>query len=730
VKARLLISPTIIFFLTAAACGGTASLDEGSQVSDDAPAAQADGARSRTISQTETGLLAQIDADDPVVRKRALARLGLLYDEEERHEEATAMLERAIEEYAELRPFLQLRMITLLSALERWDEAVGIARDIIGEAPETAAATTARIRLPALLAQAGETEAASRAVGAVLQLPIDELTEADHVATADILANKGMITEANRIRDRVLRTYTRGRHTEKLYEQLDALPPADSPLRKLSWQESLELAENLRLANRHPQSQAWIARIRERFPSRASDPALVWIEAQTLFNSRRYSDMQRLSIPTGQPNHVSLDRLKGHALWRLGRNQEFLQSMQHILTEHPSSDEATRARLLTGRYYLIDGNDYARAARYLQEGIEAGGAGTGGENIWTLAWIHVTSGDDQRALQVMRDYLQRFPKGTYATNSLFWSAKLHEKRGAVEERDRILRDLIRRFPYAYYSFRARELLGLPLVAPAEVDSGHRFPSFTVAQAFGGNPKLTIVRELEAIGLDEEATQQYREVVGANPEDPILAYGLADRYAKSGEPLRAIILLNRHFSDLVQHGGRDIPDRFWKILYPRHHWEEIQRAAASQNIDPYLVTAIIRQESGWDDSIVSSAGAVGLMQIMPEESAALGRAAGFDRNITRSDLFDPLVNIRVGAAEIRQKLDAMKGSRPLALASYNAGETPVRRWLGSTPIDDIDFFIDSIPFNETRRYVMVVTRNLYEYKRIYGEEPPSQTTAPR
>jgi tetratricopeptide (TPR) repeat protein len=729
VKARLLIPLTIISFAAISACGGTARLDETTPASDDHTAA-ATAEVSRAISQTESGLLEQIDSEDPVVRKRALARLGLLYEEEERHEEAAAMLGRAIEEYEELRPFLQLRMMNLLATLERWDDAIGIAQDIIREAPETSAATTARIRLPALLARAGETDAARGAVSAVLQIPIDELTEGDHVATADTLAREGMVAEASRIRDRLLRTYTRGRYTEKLYEQLDALPPADSPLRKLSWQDSLELAENLRQANRHPQSQAWIARIRERFPNRASDPALVWIEAQTLFNSRRYTDMQRLSIPTGQPNHISLDRLKGHALWRLGRNQEFLQTMQHILTEHGSSDEATRAKLLTGRYWLIDGNDYPRAARYLQEGIAAGGAGTGGENIWTLAWIHVTSGDDQRALQVMRDYLQRFPKGTYATNSLFWSAKLHEKRGAVEERDRILRELIQRFPYAYYSFRAREILGLPLVAPEEVDSGHRFPRFTVAQAFGGNPKLTIVRELEAIGLDDEATQQYREVVGANPDDPILAYGLADRYAKSGEPLRAIILLNRHFSDLVQHGGRDIPDRFWKILYPRHHWEEIQRAAAAQKIDPYLVTAIIRQESGWDDSIVSSAGAVGLMQIMPEESAALGRAAGFDRNITRSDLFDPLVNIRVGAAEIRQKLNSMNGSRPLALASYNAGEGPVRTWLSNTPIDDIDFFIDSIPFNETRRYVMVVTRNLYEYKRIYGEEPPSQTTAPR
>ncbi|MDX1583368.1 MAG: lytic transglycosylase domain-containing protein, partial [Thermoanaerobaculia bacterium] len=151
-----------------------------------------------------------------------------------------------------------------------------------------------------------------------------------------------------------------------------------------------------------------------------------------------------------------------------------------------------------------------------------------------------------------------------------------------------------------------------------------------------------------------------------------------------------------------------------------YWDEIRSAAAEQEIDPFLMAAIIRQESGWDPSIISSAGAVGLMQMMPKEAAAFGELAGLGREVTRQDLFDARINLKVGAAEIREKLDAMNGNQLLAIASYNAGENAVRSWTRKTPTEDRDLFIDSIPYSETRLYVMVVTRNLYEYRRIYGQ----------
>jgi soluble lytic murein transglycosylase len=114
--------------------------------------------------------------------------------------------------------------------------------------------------------------------------------------------------------------------------------------------------------------------------------------------------------------------------------------------------------------------------------------------------------------------------------------------------------------------------------------------------------------------------------------------------------------------------------------------------------------------------VSNAGAVGLMQIMPEEASRIAAAGGLGE-VTRATLFDPATNIAVGAAEYSQKLALMNGNHTLAVAAYNAGEDAVRSWKRA---DDIDLFIESIPFAETKLYVKTVNRNRNEYRRIYGE----------
>jgi len=115
--------------------------------------------------------------------------------------------------------------------------------------------------------------------------------------------------------------------------------------------------------------------------------------------------------------------------------------------------------------------------------------------------------------------------------------------------------------------------------------------------------------------------------------------------------------------------------------------------------------------------VSNAGAVGVMQIMPQEAPRIANAAGLPTP-ARQDLFDPATNIAIGVAEYSQKLAVMHGTAVLAIAAYNAGEDAVGKWLAQTPIDDIDLFVEMIPYSETRLYVKSVTRNRFEYRRIY------------
>jgi soluble lytic murein transglycosylase-like protein len=137
---------------------------------------------------------------------------------------------------------------------------------------------------------------------------------------------------------------------------------------------------------------------------------------------------------------------------------------------------------------------------------------------------------------------------------------------------------------------------------------------------------------------------------------------------------------------------------------------VNEAAQKHRVRAELLHAIVEVESAYDPTAVSPAGAVGLMQLMPPTAA---------RYAVR-DPTDPRQNLAGGAAYLRDLQAQFSNDLRLVLAAYNAGENAVAKWVEEMPIDDIDRFIESIPYPETRLYVKIVLKNRNEYRRIYGE----------
>lgn len=700
----------ILILTPLAACGGSsnpasAPVQEAATIEQalaSAPETEAPEASLRRLSRSE----------DPEVRRIALARLAVLLTEQERWDEAVAALREAADANPLIREHLRLRMAEAEAKLGHTDRAVEVLREI-AKVQGTLAAQGAMLRLPAVLAAAGKADEANAALAETGSIRIDELNDEAFAELAASLAASGQSDSALGFRMRILREYPSSRWTEAHYGAVAAA--AESPLEKLPYGESLRLAESLARVNRYDQALDLLERIERRFPDQRKAADFRYAKATSLFNSRNYTRMTEIPSSAGEPNHRAFELLRARAYWRSDRNTRFLETLDLLTRRYPDSPEAGEAKILLSKYYQTDERDLARSARLQEEGIALIGPGSEGRNLWTLAWTWILAGEDDKALEVFQRYLERYPDADYTSNALFWSGKIRERQGNLQERDEIFQRLISFYPYTYYSYRAREILGDASPPPDQIESGHSFPAEALQ---GSDPRLEVARELRAAGLEREAAQGLKKLAGSDPRDASLAWKLADFYADAGEPLRAISILNRSFPDLIRHGGTGIPRRFWEILYPRRHWDEIRQAASDAGVDPWLALAITRQESGWDPSIVSSAGAVGLMQIMPREAASIAAKAGLGE-IGRSDLFDPITNIRVGTAELRQKLDAMEGHPILAMAAYNAGEGPVRTWLDRTPLSDLDLFVDSISYGETRLYVMTVTRNLHEYRRVYG-----------
>ena len=630
-------------------------------------------------------------APAPPPDRRELARTGLALAEKGDPDAARVLSDAAVL-YPEVEPWLKLRIGT-----------VAALNEIIQETPASSAATIARLRLAALTGSAAD-------IAVTETIPIDELTEEEFVAMAKALPPE----QADRVRMRLLTQYPQGRFTEQTYDFLAQGAP--SPLDALSLDESLRIASQLGRFDRYDREFDLLRRISARFPDAGTSPQLRAIRYRALFNSRQYDRLLAETDPAALTD-PDLILLRARAAWRAGKPTEFLAGLDKV----PTIESA----LLRAKYYTTDEVKYEVALLNLERAIDAGVVGNEGENLWTLGWTYFLARRYDDALRTFTRYSVSFPDGDYLSNSLFWAGKIHERLGRRAERDAAWNELKSKYPYSWFSYRARELMGEPPVAPSEVMNGNVFPDIAGQLASVTDPRLVSVRELESLGLHRDATREMKIVAAAYPDNLGVQFMLADLYVQGGEPFKANGVLQRKFRQFVRHGGTGVPRRFWEILFPLNYFDTIKAEAERRQIDPYLIAAIIRQESGFEPTTVSNAGAAGIMQIMPEEAERIAVAGGLPVP-AREQLFDPTVNIAIGVAEYAQKLAAMNGNHILAIAAYNAGTDPVGRWLAQTPVDDVDLFVESIPYAETRLYVKTVSRNRFEYRRIYDVGSGQQT----
>ncbi len=146
---------------------------------------------------------------------------------------------------------------------------------------------------------------------------------------------------------------------------------------------------------------------------------------------------------------------------------------------------------------------------------------------------------------------------------------------------------------------------------------------------------------------------------------------------------------------------------------------IRQQAAAKRLDPALVAAVIYAETKFD-ARTSSAGAVGLMQILPETAEYLAHRTGATSFHT-SDLWTPQINIAYGSYYLRYLLDEFHGSTWMALAAYNGGEANVDRWVAAARARGQRFAIGDIPFPQTRAYVQRVLEARQDYRHTYAAQ---------
>jgi soluble lytic murein transglycosylase len=263
-------------------------------------------------------------------------------------------------------------------------------------------------------------------------------------------------------------------------------------------------------------------------------------------------------------------------------------------------------------------------------------------------------------------------------------------------------------PVEYYAHLSAELLEEPYVIDFPEGEGPSEPLWLTE----GLRRLDLLNEA---GLEPGVVAEIARLRERGTGSRATTLRLAEALIERG---RTIDGINLGWALLEQAGGWD--RQILRVAYPFPYRELVRREAAEWGIDPILMAAIIRQESAFKADIVSPAGAIGLMQVMPPTGAQLARTHG-PRPFNDLALSRPEVNLHLGAAffvDMRRRYD---GDLGLVLSAYNAGPTRATRWRSYPEASDPHRFTERIPIEETRGYVKSVRRNLGLYRALYGEE---------
>jgi soluble lytic murein transglycosylase len=433
-----------------------------------------------------------------------------------------------------------------------------------------------------------------------------------------------------------------------------------------------------------------------------------------------------LSSLIREPSPVRAEALYwiGRSYGRLDDREKAIKSWVRLAHNYPRSPWADGSLYLMALNYREDGKPeraVAALSRLLRDHPSSRWADAA---LWTRAWINYRRSALTQALHdLQRLQTNAAPTSRFRVQALYWQGRILEhltKRGEAID---AYRTLLKTFGDEYYYAEQTRLrlnhldpsAGRAITAAsprmANLEPREPLPSLNAPQA-------AKARLLKGLNLREEASEEFWALTGRYVEDRQLLHEACSAFLDMGYIEKSVWIAKRLLRPLYPQSRPAEPvPRYWEFLYPLGYWELVKEKSAHYTLDPYLVVALIREESGFGERVVSSAGAVGLMQLLPKTVDQMVKASGESRGFPNLD--SPAANIGLGTRYLAKMLEEFKGNWAMALAAYNAGPHQVRRWLELWGYRTDDEFIEEIPFSETQQYVKRVLGSYYRYRAQYA-----------
>lgn len=463
----------------------------------------------------------------------------------------------------------------------------------------------------------------------------------------------------------------------QVYEVLLKKDPTDKKL-------ALKVAESLYKDRKNDKALALLKRLLKEGLSGNERLEALYLLSLLYWRLDREADFQtccKSLLETGTPKYKkkALFNLAAHDL-ELGRLTKAEERFTELLKAHPTNSIAALARWKIA-WIQYRGKKYGEAARHFRQTAASSGSGL-------------------------------------SIPARYWEGRSLLLNGQPQQAAALLRDLVNQAPLDYYGRRAaQQLASLKDKSSKNGGRARTFPRVELSQEQKSHRLVADSQKLMDMGLYEFALLNLEALPDPMKSDAAIVY-LRARAAHGAEKHGyALDILASRFADQIENPPQDAPKEFIEMAYPRVHFAHTVRTAERHAVDPNLIWALIRQESRYDPNAVSSAGALGLMQVMPR-STGLAQEKGKTSAKIVGQLLHPESNLAAGIRILSGNLKSFNGKLIPAIAAYNADIAKVRQWVQRNQRMDQDEFVENIPFLETRLYVKKVLANYAAYEELY------------
>ena len=597
-----------------------------------------------------------------------------------------------------------------LQGLSRLPEADAVLTALVANAPEGALSEAAKQKLAEVLL--------ARPDAARAEQLLRGITSASKGASDDVWMLLGEAEEALNHREHALEAYRKVYYSFPLGGRVaDAKTGLDRLRSPVGVAGGAPVAEELARAERLFAGRRW---------------AEARVALEPLVNVVADDDRELVSLHLAESDfhlgrHVpARDRLKQHlesrsrgpearyyylsALRGLGDRTGFVRLARELVKDNPDSPWAAETLDDLASYYVVDDQD-DKADEVFRELLDRFPRHRYSERAaWKVGWAAYRNRKFAETARVFESAAVAFPRADYRPAWIYWSGRARDRIGDTPGAIARYRLAVIDYGNSYYGRLASRLLASRPGADAAGAPSAR--AVTPPAMSGAPPTEPLLRALMTAGLFDDALKEVQHAQRTWGDSPALQATSAWIRAQQAKELRAderfaalrgsITTMRRAYPQFLSAEGETLPTEVLRIIFPLDYWDLIDKYSKAKNLDPYLVSALMAQESTFTPEIRSSANARGLMQVMPSTGRLYARKLGI-RPFTTASLSQPETNVRIGTQYFKDLVDRFGGIH-YALASYNAGDARVAEWIKEAPDLAQDEFIDNIPFPETQNYV--------------------------